>query len=425
MNEPAVFVYPSKTMPDDLVHRIDEPGFAKRTPWHTEIHNIYGMENSRATDEGVLTLRPNTRPFVLTRASYAGGQRYAATWTGDNSSTWNHLRQTTPQLLNLGLSGFALSGADVGGFAGSPPADLLTQWLMLAAFRPIDRDHAAKGTRRHEPWVDGPEQEDIRRRYIDERYRLMPYLYTAAEEMSRDGVPIDRPLFLEFPHATSDGHPMDLDVGGEFMFGPDVLVAASPSPEEIAPYEVRLPPGLWYDYWTGACLDRRAPIAARDLEIRDTAAAVLPPIVVQPKLDQLPLYVRGGSIVPMQPLVQSTEEKPNGPLTLRVFPPAPGVACAGDLYQDDGTSYDFRRGDYLRLHFTCSVSENGTLTVSIPEREGGFHPWWKEFRVQVVSWRPQGSGVEVNQHAAKVEAKATGWAVTVPDTGRAETLTLR
>jgi hypothetical protein len=245
MNEPAVFTYPTKTMPNDVVHRIDEPadeGFAPRTALHPEIHNIYGMENSRATQEGLLTLRPNLRPFVLTRASYAGGQRYAATWTGDNLSTWNHLRQTTPQLLNLGLSGFSMSGADVGGYGGSPSPDLLTKWLMLAAFQPIDRDHAAKGTRPHEPWVDGPAQEDIRRRYINQRYLLMPYLYTTAEETSPTGIPIIRPLFLEYPHATADNHPLDDDAPGEFFFGPSILVAESPLPDDIAPYEVHLPP---------------------------------------------------------------------------------------------------------------------------------------------------------------------------------------
>jgi alpha-glucosidase len=109
----------------------------------------------------LLTLKPNERPFVLTRASYAGGQRYAATWTGDSLATWNHLSMTPPQLLNLGLSGFSLSGADVGGFGGSPSPELLTKWIMLAAFQPIDRDHAAKGTRPHEVWADGPEQEAI------------------------------------------------------------------------------------------------------------------------------------------------------------------------------------------------------------------------------------------------------------------------
>jgi alpha-glucosidase len=132
---------------------------------------------------------------------------------------------TVPQLINLGLSGFAMSGADVGGFAGSPSPDLLTRWLQLAAFQPIDRDHAAKGTRDHEPWVDGPEHEAIRRHFIEERYRLMPYLYTIAEETSRTGLPIMRPLFLEFPNATTDGHPIDLDAGNEFLLGPSLLIA--------------------------------------------------------------------------------------------------------------------------------------------------------------------------------------------------------
>ena len=145
MNEPSIFEVPSKTMPDDVQHRIDEPGFQKRTATHLEIHNVFGMENSRGTFEGLLKLRPNVRPFVMTRASYAGGHRYAATWTGDNSSNWNHLRQTVPQLENLGLSGFAMAGADVGGFAASPQPELLTRWLEVAAFQPIDRDHTALG----------------------------------------------------------------------------------------------------------------------------------------------------------------------------------------------------------------------------------------------------------------------------------------
>lgn len=417
MNEPAVFTYPSKTMPDDVVHRLDEPGFVKRTAMHPEIHNIYGMENSRATFDGLLTLKPNVRPFVLTRASYAGGQRYAATWTGDNLSTWNHLRQTTPQLENLGLSGFAMSGADVGGFGGSPSPELLTKWLMLAAFQPIDRDHASKGTRPHEVWVDGPEQESIRRRYIEERYRLMPYLYTTAEEMSRDGVPIVRPLFLEFPHATADNHPLDGDGPGEFMFGPSILVAASPLPDDIAAYEVHLPPGIWYDYWTGAKLDRRAQIGTRDLEIRDAAAPALQPVYVQPGLGDLPVYARGGAIVPMQPLVQSTDETPNGPLTLRVFPPAAGEPCAGDLYTDDGKSYDFRKGAYMRLHITCSVAVDGALSVILPKREGSYRPWWHELRIEAV-------GITPKETVGLTQTKL-GWAKTVKDEGKAQVVELR
>ena len=422
MNEPAVFTYPTKTMPDDVVHRIDEPGFLPRTAFHPEIHNIYGMENTRATFEGQLALRPNLRPFVMTRASYAGGQRYAVTWTGDNSSTWNHLRMTTPQLLNLGLSGFSLAGADVGGFAGSPSPALLTRWLMLAAFQPIDRDHAAKGTRDHEPWVDGPDQEAIRRRYIEERYRLLPYLYTTAEETSRDGLPILRPLFLEFPHATADSHPLDDDAPGEFLFGPSLLIAASPSPEEVGGYDVHLPPGLWYNYWTGEALDRRAPVAARDLEIRDVTAGSLKPVMVDPGPADLPIYVRAGTILPMAPLVQSTGEKPVGALTLRVFP---GDRCEGSIYQDDGQTFDFRKGDFFRQRFTCSQSPDGAVTIDLAAPEGKYRPWWTEVRIEVVGLHAGQQNAQVGRSSVPTEQTPLGAAVTLPARATAQEIVLR
>jgi len=362
MNEPSVFLCPSKTMPIETQHRIEEPGFAERTASHLEIHNVYGMENSRATYEGLLNLAPNSRPFVLTRATYAGGQRFAATWTGDNSSTWNHLRLTTPMLLNLGLSGFGMAGADVGGFAGTPQPDLLTKWIELATFQPIDRNHTAKGTGAQEPWVHGPEHLATRRRYIEERYRLLPYLYTAAEEMSRTGLPIVRPLFLEFPSATPDRHPIDLDAPNQFMFGASLLVAPFRFPDELDSYDVILPPGDWYNYWTGARV-----IGAEKIE---------------PRLDMLPVYARAGSIIPMQPLTQSTEEKPQGPLTLRVYP---GPNCAGTLYQDDGTTLDYQKGEYLRLTFSCQRNPEG-LRIHLAAPQGNYRPWWKSYEVQIFGW---------------------------------------
>jgi alpha-glucosidase len=422
MNEPAVFNVATKTMPDNIQHRIAEPGFASRTANHLEIHNVYGMENSRATYDGLLKLKPNERPFVLTRASYAGGQRYAATWSGDNSSTWNHLRMTVPQLINLGLSGFALSGADVGGFAGSPSPELLTKWLEIAAFQPIDRDHAAKGTRDHEPWVDGPEQLAIRRRFIEERYRLMPYLYTATEETSRTGLPIMRPLFLEFPNATTDGHPIDLDAGSEFLFGPSILVAPSPSPEEIAPYEVNLPPGVWYDYWSGERLDRRSQIAARDLEQRD-AKQPNKPLYITPKLAELPVYVREGTILPIAPLTQSTEEKPNGPLTLRVYV---GDDCHGDLYEDDGKSFDFRKGQYLRMHFGCALNPDGSLSIHIGAREGSYPPWWNQLRFEILGWnstRKLATRVGASDKSTLAQ-DGNSWTVTIPESSKPTELRL-
>ena len=213
---------------------------------------------------------------------------------------------------------------------------------MLAAFQPIDRDHAAKGTRDHEPWIDGPEQEAIRRRYIEERYKLLPYLYTLAEETSRDGVPILRPLFLEFPHDAADGHPIDLDAGGEFMFGPSILVAASPSPEEVAPYELHLPSGIWYDYWTGERIDRRVSAATRDLEIRDPAAGPKP-ILLNPGPADLPIYVRAGSIVPMLRWYSPRKRSPPARSPCASSPATPAGASS--------TRTTVSRMTFVKVHF--------------------------------------------------------------------------
>ena len=382
MNEPALFQVASKTMPDQTQHRIDEPGFQKRTANHLEVHNIFGMQNTRGTFEGLRKIQPDVRPFVLTRASYAGGQRYSATWSGDNSSTWNHLRQTTPQLLNLGLSGFGMAGADVGGFAGSPQAELLTKWIEVAAFHPIDRDHTSMGTNPQEPWENGTTADlNVRRRFIEERYRLMSYIYTHAEEMSRTGIPLMRPLFVEFPNASKDGHPIDLNTNNEFLLGPDLLIAPSPYPDEVDDYQAVMPLVGWYDYWTGERLKSAGLEATRvgndnvpdnDLQIN-----------LHPSLDSLPVFARAGSIIPIQPLVQSTDEKPQGPLTLRVYPPTRhGSQCEGSLYLDDGISYAFQNGQFLRLNFTCESTAKG-VTVKISPREGSFTPWWTQFSVEV------------------------------------------
>jgi alpha-glucosidase len=421
MNEPSVFHTISGTMPLDVVHRIDEPGFAKRTATHAEIHNIYGMQNARATFEGLKKLNPDLRPMVLTRASYAGGQRYGATWTGDNSSTWNHLRLATPMLENLGLSGFGLSGADAGGFAGTASAELLTKWLEVAAFQPIDRDHTEKGTGDQEPWVGGPEQEAIRRRYIGERYRLMPYLYQLADESSRTGLPMLRPLFLEFPNAMADGHPIDVDsaAAGEFMLGPDLLIAPSPYPEQPDAYTIEFPSRDWYNYWTGAKVARPEAAAGGLLQV------VSPPpfsIQVQPESSTLPVFVRAGSILPMEPLVQSTGEIPDGPLTLRVYA---GDPCRGDLYLDDGKSYAFEHGDSLRMHFSCKVTPDG-LQLSIGAHQGLYTAWWKQIRVEVFGWVPKQNRILVNEHAVPlvIEKLPEGFCVNVTDAGKGMELEL-
>ena len=271
MNEPALFLRADKTMPLDVVHRLDDG----TTLDHRAIHNIYGMQNVRATYDGLRKLQANERPFVLTRAAYSGAQRYSATWTGDNSSTWNHLKMSTPMLLSMGISGFPLIGDDIGGFAGSPTADLLTRWFEVGALNPIYRDHTAKGTADQEPWVHGPEHEAIRRRYMELRYMLMPYLYTGIEEASRTGLPLMRPVFLEYPHA-SDFYGDNRD----FLFGRDFF-AAPVTTEMVDAEEISFPPGEWYDFWTNTKLSSKEKLS------------------LHPRLDEMPLYVRAGAIVPI------------------------------------------------------------------------------------------------------------------------------
>lgn len=349
MNEPSIFFVPSKTMPLDTVHDVE----GRKTD-HREVHNVFGMENARATYEGLLRLKSDERPFVLTRAAYAGTERYAATWTGDNSATWNHMRISIPQLINLGLSGYAFVGADIGGFNGSPTPELLTRWMELGAFNPIYRNHGGKGTRFREPWVDGPEHESIRKRYIETRYRLLPYIYTSIEDASRTGIPLMRPLFLEFPDQAN----IALN-DQEFMFGDDLLVApkAWPFTDE---YTVTFPAGEWYDFWTGT------KISAHELK-------------VNPSLETLPVYVRAGSIIPEQPVVQDTDQTPQGPLVVNVFPGSP---CQGSLYADDGNSLAYQKGNLMRVTFSCQASADH-VDVDISAPSGPYRPWFRDVQLTI------------------------------------------
>ncbi|RST29859.1 DUF4968 domain-containing protein [Sphingomonas ginkgonis] len=386
MNEPAVFETPTKTMPLDNVHRIESDDFAPRDALHTEIHNVFGMQNTRGTFDGLKKLRPNERPFVMTRASYAGGQRYAVTWTGDNSSTWDHLRLAVQQQISLGLSGFGYSGADVGGFAGGPSPDLLTRWFEFATFMPIFRDHSAVNTPRVEPWLDGPRHLAIRKRFVEERYRLMPYFYTVAEENARTGDPIMRPLFYDYP----DMLKTSCDTQMSFTVGRDLLVAGPAHPESPQLFDVCLPQGRWFDYWSGL------PVTGNKLTF-------------VPDLERLPVYVRAGAIVPRQPLVQSTMERPSGALQLDVYP---GEDCRGELYLDDGLTTN---GASLRQSFRCAVTPAG-LTLDLGKRSGGYRPWWTAVDVAVHGWT---GGASVRGRTASVDAAAQTLRFSLPASARA------
>jgi alpha-glucosidase len=395
MNEPALFERADKTMPLEVRHRLDDGTSVD----HRAIHNVYGMENVRATDEGLRRLEPAQRPFVLTRAAYAGTHRYAATWTGDNSSTWNHISMSTPMLLSLGLCGFTMAGDDIGGFAGSPPADLLTRWFEVGAFNPIYRDHTGKGTADQEPWVHGPEQEAIRRRYVELRYKLLPYIYTGIEQSTRDGLPFMRPIFLDYPK--EEGFYGD---NRDFLFGSDLFVAPVVT-EMVDAEEIQLPPGDWYDFWT-----------SRKLSSKDK-------ITLHPALDELPLYVRAGAIIPTQPVVQHTGEKPNGPLQLRVYP---GKECRGSLYQDDGHTFAYQRGDFLRVNYSCAATPQSISIISAPEKES-FQPWWTSTEVTLFGVSNQPRDVRIDHRAAhewRYDNKERAVVVTVPEATQTWTIQL-
>ena len=386
MNEPSVFQRADKTMPLETRHRFDDGTSLD----HRAVHNMFGMQNARATYEGLRKLQGDERPFVLTRAAYAGTERYAATWTGDNVATWNHLWMSTPMLLNLGLSGYPLAGDDIGGFSGTPPADLLTRWYEVGAFNPIYRNHANKGTGDHEPWASGPEHEAIRRRYIELRYKLLPYLYTGIEETTRTGLPFMRPLFLEYPQI--EGFYRD---DRDFLFGRDILVEPVLT-EKVDPIDVALPPGDWYDFWTAQKHASGEKIA------------------VHPVLDEMPIYVRAGAIIPMQPLVQSTSEKPNGPLQLQVYP---GEDCHGSLYLDDGHTFAYQRGEFLRVSYSCQVSA-GSVSVSSRTEKAAFQPWWNAAEVVIFGAATEPKQVRVGNQpvqGARFNAATHSVTLTVPD----------
>jgi alpha-glucosidase len=399
MNEPAVFS-PTKTMPLDAVffdHGLHSP--------QAKIHNVYGMEMSRATREGMLSLRPNERPLVITRATYAGGQRYAAVWTGDNSSTWNHLRISLPELMNMGLSGLTLVGADIGGFALSSTPELYTRWLEAGVFYPYTRTHTEFGSRDQEPWSYGNHMTDINRRSIELRYQLLPYLYNAFHESALTGLPVMRALLLDYP----DDHKA-VDQNEEFLFGDDLLVSPVTKQGEWK-WQVYLPKGTWYDYWT---------------EHRATGPAE---VSVDAPLDRIPIFVRGGAIIPTQQTVQYTDEAPINPLTFQIYP---GGNSSRQYYEDDGLSFDYQKGSSLTENLSVSSTEKG-LTVEVTARQGFYTPPARSLVFEIHAQHHRPGSVEVNgqalasqQSQEMYENASRGWiydrdknilSIKVPDEG--------
>ena len=247
-----------------------------------------------------------------------------------------------------------------------------------------------------------------------------------AEDGTRTGLPLLRPIFLEFPDATQDRHPLDidLDASGEFMVGPDLLVAPPPFPDKIDDYSAKLPSRGWYDYWTGKPAGEGvASSVTPGLQPEAGKGTVLSAVKIHPELASLPVFVRPGTILPIAPLVESTMQLPQGPLTLRVFP---GEHCAGSIYQDDGTSFAYRQGQYLRRSFSCDRSgPAGELHLHVNQREGSFPAWWNSLAFEVNGVAAKPGAVTVNGRPIASVYRDGQLTFEVPDRGDAMEVVVR
>ncbi|MBW2510251.1 MAG: DUF5110 domain-containing protein [Deltaproteobacteria bacterium] len=346
LNEPSPILPHGAELPEDLQHA---GGAEIAAGTHAQYHNVYGFLMSKATHDAMLEARPARRPFVLTRSSYLGGQRYAATWTGDNAATSDHLRWSVPMVLNLGLSGQPNSGPDIGGFAGTPTPELFARWIGVGAFLPFCRTHnSLHGDQ--EPWSFGDRVEQIARVALARRYRLLPYLYTVFWETSRTGLPIARPLFFADP-----ANPALRAEDHAFLLGRDVMV--QPLLDEEGRHAFPMPAGNW----------RPLTLVGED-PAREPAHPVL--------------RLRPGAILPVGPGGQTTVQASEGPLTLFVSLSDDGKA-EGQVYEDDGDGFGYAAGDYLLTTYEAAVHD-GDVRVRVARREGRRATSPRELRVHVL-----------------------------------------
>ncbi|MDJ0736349.1 MAG: glycoside hydrolase family 31 protein [Nostocaceae cyanobacterium] len=342
MNEPALDDRPFGDSGSKISFPLDAPqGLPEEDSTHGETHNLYGIMMARACREALEKWRSPQRSFVLTRSGYAGVQKWSAVWTGDNQSLWEYLEMSLPMLCNLGLSGIAFVGADIGGFAGNATPELFARWMQVGMLYPFMRGHSMSGTKPHEPWEFGTEVEDISRQYLELRYRLLPYLYTLFWQAATTGTPILRPLVYHYSH-----DPKTYELYDQVLLGSSIMAAPvyRPGVEYRAVY---LPEGTWYDWWSGECYEGATHILAHA------------------PLDKMPMYIRAGSIIPLVPVMQYVEEFPVNQLRLLV---APGTG-EFTLYEDDSTSFAYRQGVYSTT--TYQVYSQGTgVVVDIQARLG-------------------------------------------------------
>jgi alpha-glucosidase len=347
MNEPAVFE--KGTFPNDVRFGYDgQPGS------HRKAHNVYGMQMARATNEGVKRFSYPNRPFTITRSTYSGGQRYSSGWTGDNIASWDHLWLANIQCQRLSISGFSFIGSDIGGFIDTPSGELYSRWIALGAFHPFFRTHSSGDHGDQEPWSFGEPTTSLARHFIELRYRLLPYVYTTFWQYVTQGTPMLRPLtFLD------QNDPETYLRMAEFSLGDNLLVC----PITQAGVDGRwmyLPKGQWYYYWTDELKSGGQEVwAAADLT-------------------RIPLFIKAGAVVPMQPVMQYVGEKVVDELTLHVYYPG-AEPLDSVLYDDGGEGYAYEQGQKTVRRFRVAADANG-LTIS-QTMEGAYQPSYATYRV--------------------------------------------
>jgi alpha-glucosidase len=349
-----------------------------------QMKNYYAVLEAEATCIAFQKFYPGKRPFVLSRSGWAGIQKYAAVWTGDNYSTWDHLKLSVEMIMSIGISGIPFVGADIGGFTILGPKwpflcrcspELFARWIQVGVFYPFCRTHTSKPARYHEPWRFGPKVERIARGFIRLRYSLLPYLYSVFWEHTQNGMPIVRPLFLHWPQDEQCYR------DDEFMFGPFLLVAPVFKKGQRK-RQVYLPDGWWYDFWTN-----------EKVEGGQTITADAP-------LERIPIFVRAGAILPLWPVLNYVGEKPIDELRLVVYPGNGKFT----LYEDDGESI---KSDFAIR--TLSSTERGRdLLVEIGKKKGRYRWHRRVLTLEVRGAEPR----EVRVGKKKMSGK-----LSVPDTG--------
>ncbi|MBO9728887.1 MAG: DUF4968 domain-containing protein [Chitinophaga sp.] len=314
MNEIATW---GQKMPDNVLFN-----YEGHPVTHQQAHNIYGLQMVRASYEGSRE-ELKKRPFLLTRAAYAGSQRYSAIWTGDNRAEEDHMLLGVRLLNSLGLSGMPFSGMDIGGFTGNPTVSLYARWMQIGAFIPYFRNHTGVNTKSSEPWAYGEEVLEITRNYVNLRYQLLPYLYSSMYEATRTGMPVMRTLALT---NTFDAKVYDTRFQNQYGYGSAFMIAPFESTKEFG--AVYFPAGKWYNLYNDS--------------LTNGNQEMITPLNIK----TLPVYVKESSIIPMQSLIQNTAEKPSDTLFLHIYKGEQPHSFV--YYEDDGESFDNEKGVYYQ-----------------------------------------------------------------------------